>query len=303
MMNDTYVQLKRDIDKIPFSTVKMLENQIKTYLDKCGLFYKVFTRIKDSNSIIEKIENRKKQGKINYKIQDLIGIRIVLYFKSDIELCEKIIQQHFQVDNKSKDNQEIEKFRAQRINYVCKLPGTVKNYFESNVWQYPIDATFEIQIRTIFSEGWHEIEHDFRYKCEEEWKEFDDLSRTLNGILATLENCDWAIASLFEQMAYKDYKNLMWVPMLKNVFRIHVTDVNNMEDILTYFDSNREVAKAFFRIDRQDFLLRLSEIKTAIPLSLRNITFLANIYQIRDQYILGLTPKLIYKLVEDGEEV
>lgn len=186
MMNDTYVQLKRDIDKIPFSTVKMLENQIKTYLDKCGLFYKVFTRIKDSNSIIEKIENRKKQGKINYKIQDLIGIRIVLYFKSDIELCEKIIQQHFQVDNKSKDNQEIEKFRAQRINYVCKLPGTVKNYFESNVWQYPIDATFEIQIRTIFSEGWHEIEHDFRYKCEEEWKEFDDLSRTLNGILATL---------------------------------------------------------------------------------------------------------------------
>lgn len=303
MMNDTYVQLKRDIDKIPFSTVKMLENQIKTYLDKCGLFYKVFTRIKDSNSIIEKIENRKKQGKINYKIQDLIGIRIVLYFKSDIELCEKIIQQHFQVDNKSKDNQEIEKFRAQRINYVCKLPGTVKNYFESNVWQYPIDATFEIQIRTIFSEGWHEIEHDFRYKCEEEWKEFDDLSRTLNGILATLENCDWAIASLFEQMAYKDYKNLMWVPMLKNVFRIRVTDVNNMEDILTYFDSNREVAKAFFRIDRQDFLLRLSEIKTAIPLSLRNITFLANIYQIRDQYILGLTPKLIYKLVEDGEEV
>ena len=55
MMNDTYVQLKRDIDKIPFSTVKMLENQIKTYLDKCGLFYKVFTRIKDSNSIIEKM--------------------------------------------------------------------------------------------------------------------------------------------------------------------------------------------------------------------------------------------------------
>lgn len=218
MEETTYGRLEKDIDGILVSAIRPLEYEIRGYLDKCGLFYKVFARIKNSNSIIEKIEDRKRQGKIGYKLQDLIGIRIVLYFKNDIELCEKLIQQHFQVDNKSIDDPDIEKFRAQRINYVCKLPESVKANFDNKVWEYPIDQTFEIQIRTIFSEGWHEIEHDFRYKCLDEWEDFDDQSRTLNGILATLENCDWAISSLFEQMAYEDYKRSKWIPMLKNVF-------------------------------------------------------------------------------------
>lgn len=35
-----------------------------------------------------------------------------------------------------------------------------------------IDDTFEIQIKTMFFEGWHEIEHDMRYKGEELWKNY-----------------------------------------------------------------------------------------------------------------------------------
>ncbi len=298
MEETTYGRLEKDIDGILVSAIRPLEYEIRGYLDKCGLFYKVFARIKNSNSIIEKIEDRKRQGKIGYKLQDLIGIRIVLYFKNDIELCEKLIQQHFQVDNKSIDDPDIEKFRAQRINYVCKLPESVKANFDNKVWEYPIDQTFEIQIRTIFSEGWHEIEHDFRYKCLDEWEDFDDQSRTLNGILATLENCDWAISSLFEQMAYEDYKRSKWIPMLKNVFRIRIQDAEKMQNILSYFDTNKNVAKAFFRLDRQEFLLRLSDIKINIPLKLSNLVYLANAYQIRDAYILGITPKSILKLVE-----
>lgn len=161
---NTYDQLKIDINRISISTIKELENDIKNYLDKCGLFYKVFVRIKTANSIIEKLENRKKKNRQNYKLQDLVGVRIVLYFKNDIQLCEKLIQQHFQVLNTSRDSEDPEKFRAQRINYVCRLPENIKINFEEKIWEYPIDTSFEIQIRTIFSEGWHEIEHDFRYK-------------------------------------------------------------------------------------------------------------------------------------------
>lgn len=102
--------------------------------------------------------------------------------------------------------EETDKFKPLRINYVCELPDKIERLFDDKIWAYPIDKSFEIQIRTIFSEGWHEIEHDFRYKCQEEWGKNDDLSRTLNGILATLDNCDWAIASLFSQMAYRHYK-------------------------------------------------------------------------------------------------
>lgn len=299
MRYNTYDKMRTDLNRISISTIKELENEIKKYLDKCGLFYKVFARIKTANSIIEKLENRKKRGIEDYQLQDLVGIRIVLYFKSDIQLCEKIIQQHFQVLNKSIDFEEPEKFKAQRINYVCRLPENVINNFESKIWEYPIDTSFEIQIRTIFSEGWHEIEHDFRYKCIDDWCEFDDMSRTLNGILATLENCDWAISSLLEQVSYKHYKNSMWVPMLKNVFRIRIVDTNGMDEILSYFDQNKEVAKMFYRIDRQEFLLWISDIKNSIPLNLKNLVCLVNVHQIKDEYISSVTPTRLLKLIED----
>lgn len=301
MRKNTYDQMRTDINRISISTIKELETEIKNYLDKCGLFYKVLARIKTENSIIEKLENREKKGIKNYKLQDLVGIRIVLYFKNDIQLCEKLIQQHFEVLNKSRDFDEPEKFRAQRINYVCRLPENVISNFESKIWEYPIDKSFEIQIRTIFSEGWHEIEHDFRYKCLEDWSEFDDLSRTLNGILATLENCDWAISSLFEQVSYKHYKNSMWIPMLKNVLGIRIADTDGMDEILSYFDQNRDVAKMFYRIDRQEFLLWLSDIKNSIPLNLKNLVYLVNAHQIKDEYISGLTPIRLLKLIEEEQ--
>ena len=86
--------------------------------------------------------------------------------------------------------------------------------------------------------------------------------------------------------------------MLKNVFRIRIQDAEKMQKILSYFDTNKNVAKAFFRLDRQELLLRLSDIKFNIPLKLSNLVYLANAYQVRDEYIFGITPKSILKLVE-----
>ena len=85
--------------------------------------------------------------------------------------------------------------------------------------------------------------------------------------------------------------------MLKNVFRIRIQDAEKMQKILSYFDTNKNVAKAFFRLG-QEFLLRLSDIKFNIPLKLSNLVYLANAYQVRDEYIFGITPKSILKLVE-----
>lgn len=201
-MNDAFKDMGRNIDSIAVSVIKSLEKELKSYLDKCGLFYKVFSRIKSSKSVYDKLDNRAKKGIQNYKMQDLIGIRIVLYFKSDIKLCEKLINQHFNVLDISKDEELTDKFCPQRINYVCSLPEDVVNEFDPIIWTYPIDKSFEVQIRTIFSEGWHEIEHDFRYKCLSDWDKNEDLSRTLNGIFATLDNCDWTILSLLTEVAY-----------------------------------------------------------------------------------------------------
>lgn len=290
-------KMKIDIDSISVSTIKELENEIKEYLDKCGLFYKVFPRIKTSKSIFEKLESRERDGKQNYKLQDLVGVRIVLYFKEDIKLCEKLVKQNFCVVGISKDEEVADKFKPQRTNYVCKLPENILKNFDSKVWEYPIDKTFEIQIRTVFSEGWHEIEHDFRYKCLNDWENNQDLSRTLNGIMATLDNCDWTMTSLLNQIAYRHYKANEWIPMLQNTFRIRISDTGEMEEILYYFDRNKDVAKQFFRLEREEFLLWLSDIKSRVPLKLKTVVLLANLFRVKDEYLESITSDILKNII------
>ena len=83
-----------------------------------------------------------------------------------------------------------------------------------------IDDTFEIQIKTMFFEGWHEIEHDMRYKGEELWKNYKGFSRYFNSILATLELCDKSMVTLFEDLGHSLYKSGRWSDMIKSHFRL-----------------------------------------------------------------------------------
>ena len=141
------------------------------------------------------------------------------------------------------------------------------------------------------------LEHDFSYKCLSDWDKNEDLSRTLNGIFATLDNCDWTILSLLTEVAYRHYKAGEWIPMLKNTFRMRILDDEGMDDILKYFDENKEIAKAFLRLERESFLVWLSDIYTQIPLRLKNVVFLANMYSIKDSYLEEITPEVIKNIV------
>lgn len=91
--------------------------------------------------------------------------------------------------------------------------------------------------------------------------------------------------------------------MLKNTFRIRILDDVGMDEILKYFGENKEVAKAFFRIEREDFLVWLSDINTKmkIPLQLKNVVLLANLYSINDSYLKEITPKFIKDIVLESE--
>lgn len=295
-MDIDYETLSKEVEAISPAVTRELEKRVEQYLDKCGLLYKHFSRIKSSKSVCKKIQSKLEEKGEGYKIQDLVGVRVVVYFKEDIALCERLIEKYFAVLDVSRTAEDMEHFGPQRINYVCKLPEDTVPLFSNSLWKYPIDKSFEVQIRTIFSEGWHEIEHDFRYKCKKEWENNSDLSRTLNGIFATLDSCDWAIASLLDQVAYRHYKANEWIPMLKNVFKMRIVDCDGMEDLSEYFHEHKDVAKQYFRLERQDFLIELCKIKS-IPLTLKNIVYLANILQIHDRGIDEITPELLKTLV------
>lgn len=231
-------------------------------------------------------------------MQDYIGIRIALYYLDDIEICKAIICKHFKVVDISVTKHDPATFLPERLNIVCEIPEEIIATIHEDLWrQFPVDRTFEIQIRTIFSEGWHEIEHDIRYKSESNWDEYPDLSRNLNGILATLETCDWSIIAIINDLAYREYKQKEWSNMVKNKFRIHLQNDKLNDAIKRILDEDADFAKSLFRCDRKDFILYLSGMKTRLPLNINNIVYLYNHLYAKNHKIAEITPAVFYKLI------
>ncbi len=282
--------IKRFIDQIPDIVISQLIDIVKDSVARCGIYFRIFGRTKSFDSL--KSKTQIKTYNSEHKIQDLFGIRIAVYFKDDIDICEKIIRAKFSVDEK---NTRIDKvgdteFKATVMNIMCKLPEEISSLLPKELFSTIIDKTFEIQIRTIFSEGWHEVEHDLKYKCQDEWTDEPEDSRAFNGIYATLVTCDWAIIRLFEERAYNKYRKEEWVSMLKNKFRIKFIDnsINNQDFNKTSF------MKKVFKLDRNQAVIKFLAIKS--PCTLDNFLYFINEFFIKDTDIE--TPPLIKKECE-----
>lgn len=130
-----------------------------------------------------------------------------------------------------------------------------------------------------------------RYKFIEDWKSEPKLARELNGLLAVLEVCDHDIMGICDKLAYRKYKNAEWESMIRNHFRIRLDTSNLSKDLCTAISSNKDLAKAIYRFDR-DELVRLFEL-TKLPKNYNNVVFLINEHSIKDAVIMDLTPEVI----------
>lgn len=62
-----------------------IERRIRSILDKTGMYYRIFSRQKSEDSIIKKLNEKKKvYSEDGKKMQDFVGVRVVFYFKDDI---------------------------------------------------------------------------------------------------------------------------------------------------------------------------------------------------------------------------
>lgn len=281
--------------QIPERIIKNIELKIIKELDKLGIFYRIFSRTKTFESIYRKLEVKKYNDQ--KKMQDLLGIRVVLYFEDDIEVCKEVISSIFEKVNESIDLHDSSTFEPTRTNIVFKLDNDTTNSLDIILHDNYIDNTFELQLRTVFSEGWHEIEHDLRYKCQSEWESYSGHSRTLNGILATLETCDWSIVSLFEDLAYKNYKDFNIEPMLRNKFRLRFNHEPIDENLQRIILTDKRLFKKIYRMEREEILKKLITLKFSIPLSFHNFIYICNYYFINNNEIDNITPNRLKKMI------
>lgn len=270
--------------------------RIEDELQRSGIFFRIFSRAKSMDSIDKKLESKdyanRKDGK---KMQDIIGIRITMYFEDDLPIVYGTIKKRFNFLDETVDEPSVNIFEPQRINLIFRM--TQEDSKEVNdvaISKYTyIDTTYEVQLRTVLSEGWHEVEHDLRYKCKDDWTEHSDISHIFNGIYASLVTSDWSILSIFEKLAYRHFKANNWEAMLKNKFRLRIKDGALDSRIIEILNTDSNLAKELYKVDRNKFLKQIFIDGLRIPLTLSNLIHIVNAYYLHDERISSIAPAYI----------
>lgn len=297
--SDEKLLQEHEIEEI--NNVKMsLLNTLVTKLNNAGIYFNSTSRIKSESSLLHKLETGKysmQEG--GRKIQDIIGIRINLFYLEDMDICEKILEETFLLDNWSKTKNEENKFEAQKCNGVFRIPSKYLRNIPASVWNKPFDQTFEVQLRTVLFEGWHEIEHEMRYKYKlgsdsketDLWTGHEDLSRVMNSIIANLELCDWSIMQIFNSIHDSQYKEKNWENAIRSKYRLRITQDPLKPELREYLDNNPDIVAQFHDVSKRELVEILLNKKYHKELTPDRVIYLINKEIVHNEYISRLLDK------------
>lgn len=297
--SDEKLLQEQEIEEI--NNVKMsLLNTLVTKLNNAGIYFNSTSRIKSESSLLHKLETGKysmQEG--GRKIQDIIGIRINLFYLEDMDICEKILEETFLLDNWSKTKNEENKFEAQKCNGVFRIPSKYLRNIPASVWNKPFDQTFEVHLRTVLFEGWHEIEHEMRYKYKlgsdsketDLWTGHEDLSRVMNSIIANLELCDWSIMQIFNSIHDSQYKEKNWENAIRSKYRLRITQDPLKPELREYLDNNPDIVAQFHTVSKRELVDILLNKKYHKELTPDRVIYLINKEIVHNEYISRLLDK------------
>lgn len=280
---------------------KKIKDKLVNELTRTGLLFRLFSRVKEGNSITEKFA-RKTYSVEGDRMQDLVGFRITTYFSDDLKIVVDLCKKIFEVLEFVYDEPATEVFKPLRKNMICRMPteedGIFQDIKNNNTDYNLIDNTFEIQFRTTLSEGWHEVDHLMRYKCKPDWDELIDEGRMLNGIYATLETNDQALKALFDDIAYHHYKTKKWEAMLRNKLRLRFLLQSLDTDIVNYLNEHPGIGKKIFKLNRSKIINIYINSSLAFPVTFDNWMCFINYCFLNDEFIKSKTADF---LLEDFE--
>jgi len=141
-----------------FAVNKLLVNLLELKKYK----YQIYFRVKNPQKLEEKIIRKKKRKKM-YKnlsdVEDLAGVRIVFYLESDKEKFIKDLKQEIPNIIKIEDLEKKNGYRAKHV--IITLDSKRLELSEYKKFE---NLKCEIQLVSIFSHAWAELEHDWLYK-------------------------------------------------------------------------------------------------------------------------------------------
>ena len=202
-------------------------NFIANILRSQNIVHSVKSRIKDSERLIEKIvrktEDRKNKygddfefNLENYKneINDLIGIRVIHIFKDQWrEIHEFIINtwKVIEITANVRDGDNITVFNDLNIEVRSKASGYRSVHYLVEFYPTNQKVIAEIQVRTIFEEGYGEIDHSLRYSHDKIPEILQSNLLLFNRIVGSADEMASLINNLSKEWCEKEsnYKKLL----------------------------------------------------------------------------------------------
>ena len=177
-------------------------------------------RVKSFESYFKKLLHRLQNGDTSdpYAIHDVLGIKIICPFLSDLEIIEKLVAGDFEISEVERKgvDQSFREFGYKSTHLLIKIPpgvisiGTVEN-----------TDYCEVQLLTTLQDAWSEVEHELVYKAE--YSTYDlPLKRKLAALNANLTLADIIFQEIRDY--HKEMENELKIRRNRLYERIKIVD-------------------------------------------------------------------------------
>jgi len=160
----------------------------RLFLDKSiTLGVPLESRVKSWASIEEKLQRKALDVRSITEVGDFVGIRVILLFRTDLEVVGKLLGSQFDVvkiEDTASRLTEVQ-FGYQSQHYTVKL---AKGWFAVPTFAALGELQIEIQVRTLAQHIWAAASHKLQYKHEQSVP--PPLRRSIHRVSALLEIVD-----------------------------------------------------------------------------------------------------------------
>lgn len=168
-------------------------------------------RVKDPEHLIEKvirktIENPKRKITLkNYRteITDLIGVRVIHLFKSNWITIDRFVRDNWELNEQSiayvreGDTKTRTKVLSKHGFDIKEHPNGYRSlHYLIKTKPSKNEILVEVQVRTIFEEGWSEIDHKMRYPYEKDNEILNEFLLIFNRLAGSADEMGTFIKSL-----------------------------------------------------------------------------------------------------------
>lgn len=158
---------------------------------------RVSARAKSPERFLGKALKRREDGALKYEhpfeqIQDLVGARVIVFYKQDVEAVSDAVDRYFRrIEGKDLVPDAVNQFGYVGRHFILAMPEDV---VDDGADYSKMPQFFELQVKTLFQHAWSEAEHDLAYKPNE------PLSTLQQRQIAFTAAQAWGADQVFEQL-------------------------------------------------------------------------------------------------------